>query len=512
MRLMGPIRLCAAAFLAASAFPGWAFAGRPPERLRVAVVARQPGDWAAAGIARVALAQLSRLDPVWPANLTAAQRLVPTSEGASAEAVAKAGRLLRCHFVAVVGVRGRGEAAADLVEVATAARQRLVASGELHELPCLLALALAEAMRVEAPPAARARLAIPAVSSEAAAEALWRGDAAGQPEEQMRLYEGGLKADPDSALVHNQLGATFGRAGQPLRALAEFGRAIALDPDYAAAHTNRGTVLRQERRWDEAERAFRAAIRLGAKSPTPHVALARLLDRVGDLIEAVDELERALDADPSHVETLMTLADSYFESLNFRAVREMAERVLEVEPDHHGALNLLGLLLLVPHDYEEAEAMFLRALTVKPEDPETLSNLALALYGEGEGDMAVGVLKRVVARDPGYANAHLYLGRIHLAQDRPKEAAAALQRAAELHPTMGDAQRGLATARSAAARQPGCGCLGIQSPFDSLFSANHLVGPLLPFALLLAPHIRRLARRRRRGVAVQSGPGEPHRI
>lgn len=485
--------------------PGMA-GSRRPEPVRVAVVTRQPGNWAAAGIARGVLAAIAQLERVWPANATVAQRLVPAEPDAPADKVAEAGRRLRCRFVVTLDVRERGEVAAEVVETLSGARQRILASGALHELPGLLALALAKAMRLDAAPSELARLAAPAVGNEAAAEALWRGDAASKPEEQAQHYEAGLKADPNSALLHNQLGAALARGGQAERALAEFDQAIKLSPGYAAAHTNRGLVLKQEKRWKEAEEAFRTAIRLGAKSPTPHIQLARLLDRVGAIMEAVEELERAVEADPSHVEALMTLADSYFESYNLRAAHQMAQRTLEVEPENTGALNLIGLLLLVPQEYEEAEVAFLRALTAKPDDPESLSNLALALYGQGEATMAIGLLERVIAREPSFANAYLYLGRIHLAQKHPREAAEALQRASELRPTLGAAQRGLAAARQAAAPQQGCGCLGVETPFSSLMSANQLVGPLLPVALLLAPHVVRLGRRRARFLPGLGGP------
>jgi len=488
---MGPIRpIRPIALLATAVLPILALGGEPPQRLRIALVARQPGDPIAAGIARGALSLLSRLDGVWPANPAAAQRLV------DARKAVEAGELLRCQFIALLDVKGKGEVTAEVFEVAAGSSQSLAASGQLHELPSLLALALAGAMRLRATDA----LSTPVAANDAAVEALWQGDAAAKPEDQIRHYEAGIKSDPHSALLHNQLGAALARAGQLSRALAEFDHALKLDPDYAAAHTNRGLVLQQEKRWDEAERAFREAIRLGAKSPTPHLGLARLLERVGNIIPAVDELERALDADPSHVGALMTLADSYFESGNFRAARQMADRVAAVEPSHTGALNLIGMLQLVPRDYEGAEATFLRALTAKPDDPESLANLALALYGQGETETAIGILERVIARHPTFAVAHLYLGRIYLSEKRPNEAAAALQRAAELRPAMGDAQRSLASARSAAATQkPGCGCLGLRNPFASAFSADQIAGPLLPFAALLAPHAVRLARRRRPG-------------
>lgn len=480
-----------------------AWAGAPDAaRVRVAVVARNPADWRALGLARATLARVAQLGPVWPANPATAQRLVPTGADASPAKVAAAGSRLSCQFVAVLDVRGRGEAGIELTETASAAQQPLGARGALHELPGQLALALADAMGLAVSPGERAKVSEPHPATEAAAEALWQGDAARTPEEQVRLYEAGLTSDPASPLLHNHLGAALARAGQPERALAEFDRAITLAPDYAAPHTNRGLVLKQAKRWKEAEEALRTAIALEPKSATPHIALARLLDRVGNIIEAVSELERAVEADPCQADALMTLADFYFESYDLRAARRTAERLLGVEPDHVGALNLVGLIQLVPRDYEEAEASFLRALTAKPDDAETLSNLALALYGQGQKEAAIGVLERVLAREPNYANAHLYLGRIYLAEKRADEAAAALQRAAELRPAMLAARQSLQSARSAAeaSRRTGCGCLGIENPIGPL-AAGDVAAPLLPMALLLAPHARRLARRRPRRAA-----------
>lgn len=477
-----------------------AWAGAPEAtRVRVAVVARDAADWTAVGLARATLVHLARLGPVWPANAAAAQRLVPASADASPAKVAAAGARLQCGFVAVLDVGGRGEAGIELTETASAARQALTARGALNELPGLLALAVAGAMGLNISAEERGKLLEPTPSTEAAAEALWQGDAARAPEDQIRLYEAGLESDPSSALLHNHLGAALARAGQPARALAAFDRAIALAPGYAAPHTNRGLVLKQEKRWKEAEEALRTAIALEPKSATPHVALARLLDRVGNIVEAVNELERAVEADPCQADALMTLADFYFESYDLRAARRTAERLLEVEPDHVAALNLIGLIQLVPRDYEEAEATFLRALTAKPDDAETLSNLALALYGQGQKEAAIGVLQRVIAREPDHANAHLYLGRIYLAEKRADEAAAALQRAAELRPAMLAARQGLQSARSAAeaSRRTGCGCLGIENPFGPLAAAD-VAARLLPAALLLAPHAVRLARGKRR--------------
>ena len=471
---------------------GWA-AGRGAQRVRVAVVARPASDWRACGVARATLDRLCRVRAVYPANGAQARRRVPVGEGAAK--VAEAGKVLEAQFVVIV-TPTEGGAAADLVTVASATRSTVTAQAPLHRLPCKLALALARAMGVKPTADERKAMVTPVAATEAAARTLWQGNAAGEPRKQRDLYAKAAALDPQSALIQNRLGAALARLGRRAEALAAFGRAAELRADYAAPHTNRGLVLRQQKQWAEAEAALRRAIELEPKSATPYVALARLLDRVGAAREAVDLLEKAVDVDPSHVAAWMTLADFYFAQYDLKRARASVRRVLALEPKNAAALNLLGLLHMVPHDYDEAEAALRKALAVEPKSPDTLANLGLALYGGGKRKEAVATIQRALTIDPTCAKAHFYLGKINLQERRYGEATESLERAVEHSPGMLAAQQGLREARAGQAKRGGgCGC----SPKAKSASRRvAMLTALFPFALLLVPHVVRLARRRRR--------------
>jgi len=478
--------------------PWRAVVARGGKRVRVAVVARQGSDWRAKGLAGAALAHLCQVQRVFPANARAAQRLVPAEPDAPVAKVADAGRLLRSKFVVVVDAPARGEAAAELVDVAARKRLKLTARAPQHELPGKLALALVDRMPLNPYPFERIRLVRPMVATEAAIEALWQGIDAQDPKQQLRSCKAAASQDPDSALVHNQLGVALARLGRVEQALEAFDRAVQLRSGYAAAYTNRGLLLKQQKRWRQAEEAFHQAIALGTKSPTPHIGLARLLDCVGAAREAADQLEKAVALDPSHVGALMTLANYYFECYKIGAATRNVQRVLELEPRNAAALNLLGLLQLAPRRYEEAEARFRQALEIQPNSATTLANLGLALYGQGRVDEAIATLQRAIELDRTCAQAHLYLGRIHMEQRQYDEATTAFQHAAELNPKLRDARHGLLAARAARRQRPGpCGCLpGLTTSPGRRYAA---LGALFPVALLLAPHLVRVARRRRRG-------------
>ena len=499
-----PLRRLAALLVLTGLSAGVQLAGA--ERVRVAVVAR-PAAWWATALARATLARLCELKQVWPANPEVAQRLVPAGPDAPLKEVVEAGKRLRAQFVALVAWPEipredaelpweEADADADLVDVATGASQFYGLTAPLPELPGFVALALAEGMRLKVSAEERERVRKPLAANDEAIRALWQGDACPKPEDQIRNYELALHHDPQSALIHNQLGAALARASRLAEARAEFDRAIALDPAYAAPHTNRAIVLKREQKWPEAEAACRRAIALGPKSPTPYFELAILLDRAGGPKAAVEQLEKAIEVDPSHLGALMTLGVYYFEQSNFAAAQRCFDRVLEIEPKNVEALNHVGLLLLVPQDYDKAAATFRKALAIQPDSPSTLANLGLALYGQKKAKEAIDSVQRAIALDRRCANSYLYLGRICLLEKRYGEAAEALQRAVELNPELPGAREALANAQAMSrAKSSGCGCLGGGGP--ALGPAEAALSALLPVALLLGPHAVRQARRRR---------------
>ena len=91
------------------------------------------------------------------------------------------------------------------------------------------------------------------------------------------------------------------------------------------------------------------------------------------------------------------------------------------------------------------------------------------------------------------AKAHLYLGRIYLAEKRHDDAVAEFQKASELQPDLLAARRGLREARAAAAKGSygGCGCLSVGG------GGPRLASMAFPAVAILVPHLVRLALRRR---------------
>ena len=95
------------------------------------------------------------------------------------------------------------------------------------------------------------------------------------------------------------------------------------------------------------------------------------------------KIERALDVDPEHVDTLYSLRNLHGEQGRLAEARDYYEQALAVDPEHVDALRKLGDL----HDEQgrpaEARDCYEQALAVDPEDVNTLHKLKCFHHAQG---------------------------------------------------------------------------------------------------------------------------------
>jgi serine/threonine protein kinase/tetratricopeptide (TPR) repeat protein/TolB-like protein len=99
---------------------------------------------------------------------------------------------------------------------------------------------------------------------------------------------------PDNAWGYLNLGATYQKSGENAQALVCFQRALAIGPD-DFAYSNIGTIHYDEGRYEEAARAYEAAIRINPRDPATHSAVGDAYSRLGRKDQALTEYRRAAD-------------------------------------------------------------------------------------------------------------------------------------------------------------------------------------------------------------------------
>jgi len=120
----------------------------------------------------------------------------------------------------------------------------------------------------------------------------------GKLDQAREKLEQAVRADPDSADAHHDLGAVLGRQGLPDRAIDSFRRAIELRPASGGAYGNIGLAFLKRGQAPEAVSHLRTAVRLGAGSADVYNNLGLALVGVADARAAEENFVKALQLRP----------------------------------------------------------------------------------------------------------------------------------------------------------------------------------------------------------------------
>ena len=159
--------------------------------------------------------------------------------------------------------------------------------------------------------------------------------------DQRTLFEATVRASPDSALAHVNLGSVYQSLGRLQEAEAEYRRGIAIGPERKGAHHNLGTVLEATGRIEEAIAVYRDALRIDPTDWETANNLGRALLSLGRSPEAIPVLEQAVKQAGDRPAPMGNLAAAYLHAGDLEAAGRLAERVLASHPDDAAARRVL---------------------------------------------------------------------------------------------------------------------------------------------------------------------------
>ena len=199
--------------------------------------------------------------------------------------------------------------------------------------------------------------------------------ARGDTKEAVEMLEASLAIFPDDAAALDLLGSAKFEAGDFAPAEAVYRRGLALAPDSATLHENLGALLAASGRFDAAIEELEQARELGANSARLHTNLGSLYMQSGMSANGLLAFRRAVRADPADYGANLNLVMYYAQTGDMRQVLQWARAA------------------------KEADA----------ERPEAALFEARALIGLGQRAEAAGVLKDLLGRHPGSAEAQALL-------------------------------------------------------------------------------------------------------
>jgi Flp pilus assembly protein TadD len=231
--------------------------------------------------------------------------------------------------------------------------------------------------------------------------AVWRNSVA--------LWENAIRVSGPNAAALNSLGQAWQQERRDDEAAKAFGEACTVAPGSSFGFTNLGKVRMRQGKTEEAEKLFTVAASLEPPQADAHTNLGVIALQRGDFSRAAERFRTALQLAPAS-------ADAH-KGLGFALVR-----LGQVEP---GVAELRA------------------AIACDPRVPQSHSLLGSVLEAQGNLAGAADELSAAIELDPKTASLWMSLGAIRLRQQRFAEAGECFKRVLELDPSSAKARSAL---------------------------------------------------------------------
>jgi Tfp pilus assembly protein PilF len=225
------------------------------------------------------------------------------------------------------------------------------------------------------------------------------------------LYTRTLASDPDSFVMHLNLGVCFYVQRQPALAEREYKKGLELKPDSVNLLNALGVLYLDQGRYAEAAALFEKAIGLRPLWGDAHFNYARVLETQGDHAGAVAEYRVAVDVAPMNAEAHRFYAESLLRSGDIAQAEAQFETAKELGASWESLRELIDLYLETGRT-ESAENALRQLLEDFPFDAQGHLTLAGILESSGRIVEAQKEYFAVLAADPQNAEAKAALARI----------------------------------------------------------------------------------------------------
>jgi type IV pilus assembly protein PilF len=163
----------------------------------------------------------------------------------------------------------------------------------------------------------------------------------GQPTTALDEIKLALAAQPDLPDAYNLRGLVYASLNEPVLAEQSFQRALQLAPRDGDTLHNYAWYLCQQRRFDDAEAQFTAALSAPQYADVPRSLLARGVcqARNGRWADAERTIARSFELDPANPSTAFALAEVLYQRGEFERARFYVRRI-NSQPDQSNAQSL----------------------------------------------------------------------------------------------------------------------------------------------------------------------------
>jgi putative PEP-CTERM system TPR-repeat lipoprotein len=240
-----------------------------------------------------------------------------------------------------------------------------------------------------------------------------------------------LERAPNNDGLVRDLVAVQLQAGKPDQALKVSKDLQARKPESAVGHLLEGEVRASAKKWAEAERAYRAAMKVDPRSGVAAGKVFSTLHAAGKARDA-DAFAAQWSAEhPSDIGMRLLVADRALKARNFAAAIQQYDAALRAQPEQPLVLNNLAWALGQTKD-PKAIPTAERAAALAPNSPDVLDTLGMLQLQGGDPKKGLETLQRVRDLAPQRPDLRLHYAKGLLQIGRSQDGKAELRELAAL--------------------------------------------------------------------------------
>lgn len=210
-----------------------------------------------------------------------------------------------------------------------------------------------------------------------------------------------------------------------------FQKAVALDPDFATAElalANNAPTAKEF--FEHLNKAL--ALQDKASDGEKLVILAAQAGSNGQAAEQKAYLEQLVAKYPNDERAQFNLGNYYFGQQELGAAVEHYKKATELAPNFSQTYNQLGYAYRQQGDYANSEQAFKKYVELIPSDPNPYDSYAELLLKTGRFDESITQYRKALAIDPHFIPSHFGISADLMYLGKPDEAAAELQKIADV--------------------------------------------------------------------------------
>ena len=200
-----------------------------------------------------------------------------------------------------------------------------------------------------------------------------------------------------------------------------------------------GQKYLEAKRYEEASIEFRNALQKDKDHVPSYLGIATAFRQMGDHQNAIAAYQQVIKRDSKNIEARLRLGEYLLAAgINkpdlFKQSQQMAEEILELQPSNVEALILLGNSYAGQNETDKSIQYLEKALSLDPDSLKATLNLAAAHFKNKDARKAEATFKEALQKHPNAIEAHLAIAAFYKATQRLQETEIHLKKAFDLDP------------------------------------------------------------------------------